>query len=180
MGRAHICALALSVSRLSPLQYSYPLLYFTTNFCESTFLMSLHAANTVGLFCLLRLINYSRLGSQAASRQHLKVVNSFPPFALCASRFSRQRTSLSVSSLHPLGGGWSTHSRGSHLGLTCHDTSTLCGTWSGTVMLFKLISLKSLLVFELFLCILVTLEDLIVLDFTELQSFVHLAFEFLS
>ena len=49
--------------------------------------MSLHAANTVGLFCLLRLINYSRLGSQAASRQHLKVVNSFPPFALCASRF---------------------------------------------------------------------------------------------
>lgn len=47
-------------------------------------------------------------------------------------------------------------------------------------MLLKLVAHKSLLVLELLLCVLVALENLIVLDFAKLQPLVHLAFKLLS
>ena len=54
------------------------------------------------------------------------------------------------------------------------------GTRPRLVSFFDLVAFKCLLVLELLLSILVALQDLIVLDLTELQALIHLTFELLT
>ena len=64
------------------------------------------------------------------------------------------------------------HFRSTHLRCACHNTA---GSRTGTHIVSALFldSLKVLLVFNLLLDVLVALEDLVVLNFSFLQSLVH-------
>ena len=74
----------------------------------------------------------------------------------------------------------SSHAGGSHSRLASHDAAAFGCAGPGLVVLFELVAFQCLLVLDLFLRVLIALQNLVMLLLTLLEVLVHLIFESLS